>query len=131
MKDVYCDVLSHLARLVRTRTVVQGLELSVEFGFREYSLSRSVLMARMIICNGIRTVTFPTADEVTVGRLAVRPVEEIVGVPVGREVGGPVGDPVGGEVGGPVGDPVGGEEGGPVDGPVGGEEGGAVPLRWQ
>jgi hypothetical protein len=125
MKDVYCDVLSHLASLVRTRTVVQGLELSVDFGFRVYSLSRGVLMARMIIVNRIRNDTFPTADGVAFGIIVVHPVGGRVGVPVGGEVDGPVG----GEVGGPVDGPVGGEDGDPVDGPVGGEDGGAQCRR--
>ena len=84
-----------------------------------------MLIARMITGNGIRSISFPTADGVTFGLV------EKVGVPVGGGDGSPVGCPVGGEVGGPVDGPVGGEEGGPVDGPVGGEEGGAVPLRWQ
>ena len=127
MKDVYCDVLSHLESLVRTRTVVQGLDVSVEIGFRLYSLNSSVLMARMIIGNGIRSITFPTADGVTFG--VIRPVGETVGVPVGGGDGSPVGCPVGGEVGGPVDGPVGGEEGSPVDGPVGGEDGGAQCRR--
>ena len=81
MKDVYCDVLSHLESLVRTRTVVQGLDVSVEIGFRLYSLTSSVLMARMIIGNGIRSITCPTADGVTFG--VVHPAGEKVGVPVG------------------------------------------------
>ena len=124
MKDVYCNVLSHLASLVRTRTVVQGLELSVDFGFRVYSLSRGVLTARMIIVNRIRNVTFPTADGVAFVKI-VHPVGGRVGVPVGGEVDGPVG----GEVGGPVDGPVGGEDGDPVDGPGGGEDGGAQCRR--
>ena len=127
MKDVYCDVLSHLESLVRTRTVVLGLDGSEEFSFHLYSLNSSVLMARMIIGNGIRSITFPTADGVTFG--VVRPVGEKVGVPVGGGDGSPVGCPVGGEVGGPVDGPVGGEEGSPVDGPVGGEDGGAQCRR--
>ena len=127
MKDVYCDVLSRLESLVQTRTVVQGLDVSVEFGFRVYSLGRSVLMVRMIIGTRIRNVTIPTADGVAFGKIVVHPVGERVGVPVGGEVDGPVGGPVGGPVDGPVG----GEVGGPVDGPVCGEDGGAVPLRWQ
>ena len=88
MKDVYCDVLSHLASVVWTRTVVQGLELSVDFGFRVYSLSRGVLMARMIIGNRIRNVTIPTADGVAFGKIVVHPVGGRVGVPVGGEDGG-------------------------------------------
>ena len=127
MKDVYCDVLSHLESLVRTRTVVLGLDGSVEFSFHLYSLNSSVLMARMIIGNGIRSVTFPTADRVTFG--VVRPVGEKVGVPVGGGDGSTVGCPVGGAVGGPVDGPVGGEDGDPVDGPVGGEDGGAQCRR--
>jgi hypothetical protein len=127
MKDVYCDVLSHLESLVRTRTVVLGLDGSVEFSFHLYSLNSSVLMARMIIGNGIRSITFPTADGVTFG--VVRPVGEKVGVPVGGGDGSTVGCPVGGEVGGPVDGPVGGEDGDPVDGPVGGEDGGAQCRR--
>ena len=82
MKDVYCDVLSRLESLVQTRTVVQGLDVSVEFSFRIYSLSRSVLMARMIIGNRIRNVTIPTADGVAFGKIVVHPVGERVGVPV-------------------------------------------------
>ena len=82
-------------------------------------------MARMIIVNRIRNVTFPTADGVAFVKIVVHPVGGRVGVPVGGEVDGPVGW----EVGGPGDGPVGGEDGDPVDGPVGGEDGGAQCRR--